>query len=124
MRENRGKKYHRDDRHFAHEHNREEHHHRGGGHKRKDHPRGAKTFRRGRALEFLSRMNVRRATLKQQLESPELQSINPILVGELKAVETIIDEFTQLFEIHEDEIKQNDAAANEKEESGKASVED
>lgn len=58
-------------------------------------------------------MNVKRATLKQQLESPELQSINPILVGELKAVETIIDEFTQLFEIYEDEVQRNDSVGNE-----------
>lgn len=72
-----------------------------------------KTFRRGRAIEFLDRLNVKRATLKQQLESPELQSINPILVGELKAVETIINEFIQLFEIHEEEVKGNNAIVDE-----------
>lgn len=77
---------------------------RNGTHCRKEKGRGAKTFRRGRALEFLARMYVRRDTLKQQLETPELQSINPILVGELKAVEMVIAEFAQLFEIHQDEI--------------------
>jgi hypothetical protein len=111
MKDKHGRRYKRDERHFNGEHNRDEHRHgKGGGHKR-----GAKTFRRGRAIEFLDRMYVKRTTLKQQLESPELQSINPILVGELKAVETIINEFTQLFEIHEDEIKrkeEDDSAEN------------
>lgn len=81
-------------------------HPRRGGHGRREHHKGAKTFRRGRAIEFLDRMNNRRAVLKQQLETPELQSINPILVGELKAIETVIAEFTQLFELHPDEAKQ------------------
>jgi len=64
-------------------------------------PKGAKTFRRGRAIAFLEKMEQRRSTLKKQLETPELQSINPILVGELKATETIIDEFVLLFELNE-----------------------
>ncbi len=63
--------------------------------------RGAKTFRRGRAIAFLERLNVRRDTLKKQLETPELQTIHPHLVGELKAIEMVIDEFIQLFELHE-----------------------
>jgi hypothetical protein len=118
MRDQHGIRFRRDERQFNGEHNPEgQRHYRGGGQKRKDHHRGAKTFRRGRAIEFLDRMNVKRTTLKQQLESPELQSINPILVGELKAVETIINEFTQLFEIHEDEIKRIDPIADEKEET-------
>jgi hypothetical protein len=78
--------------------------HRGERHKRKEkdsHHRGAKTFRRGRAIAFLEMMNSRRSTLKQQLHTPELQSINPILVGELKAVDMVISEFVQLFELHE-----------------------
>lgn len=81
------------------EQNREKHH-RSEERRKKDH-RGAKTFRRGRALAFLERLNSKRSTLKRQLETPELQSINPILVGELKAMESVIDEFVQLFEIHE-----------------------
>ncbi|PSL40983.1 hypothetical protein B0H99_103116 [Planomicrobium soli] len=64
-------------------------------------PKGAKTFRRGRAIAFLEKMEQRRATLKKQLETPELQTIYPILVGELKATETIIDEFVLLFELNE-----------------------
>lgn len=77
-----------------------------GGHRRKERG-GAKTFRRGRALEFLARMNTRRDTLKLQLETPELQTIHPVLVGELKAVDMVIAEFTQLFEIHEDEVQES-----------------
>lgn len=96
-------------------------HHREGGHKRKDHDshkRGAKTFRRGRAIAFLEMMNLKRSTLKQQLNSPELQSINPILVGELKAVDMVINEFVQLFELHEIEEMKSDKELKEKEKGG------
>lgn len=109
------RRYRRDDNHFSDGLNWEEHRHsRGGGHKRREHHRGAKTFRRGRAIEFLNRLNVKRTTLKQQLESPELQTINPIIVGELKAVEMIINEFIELFEIHEDEMNQHNAIVESK----------
>lgn len=60
---------------------------------------GAKTFRRKRALSFLENLETKRETLKAQLETPELQSINQLLVGELKATETIINEFVQAFEL-------------------------
>ncbi|MCM3176624.1 hypothetical protein AB1L05_14320 [Cytobacillus horneckiae] len=69
--------------------------HRGEGKDHKSGRHGAKTFRRGRALAFLEMMNLKRSTLKQQLKTPERQSIHPIGVGELN---------TQLFEIHESEI--------------------
>jgi hypothetical protein len=75
--------------------------HRGGGHKGKRHHHGAQTFRRGRALEFLERLNVKRITLTQQLEAPEFQEIKQVILGELKAIELIIDEFTKHFDIHE-----------------------
>ncbi|WP_211746167.1 hypothetical protein [Paenibacillus sp. Marseille-Q4541] len=80
-------------------------HHRDERHKGRDgsQERGAKTFRRGRAIAFLDRMNVKRSTIKDQLDKPEFQSIQPILVGELKALDMVIDEFIQLFEIHENE---------------------
>ncbi|URN95456.1 MAG: hypothetical protein NAG76_04130 [Candidatus Pristimantibacillus lignocellulolyticus] len=94
---------------------RKEGHHRGGhhrGHERSEH-RGAKTFRRGKALTFLEMMNVKRATILQQLAKPEFESINPILVGELKAIDLLINEFTQLFEIHEDETTDITAVNNE-----------
>ena len=64
------------------------------------HP-GAQTFRRGRALAFYQQLMVKRETLKQQLESPELQSIHPMIAGELKATEAIINEFKTAFELDE-----------------------
>ncbi len=66
---------------------------------------GAKTFRRGRAIAFLEMLNIKRATVKMQLEQPEFQSIHQVLVGELKALDMVINEFTQLFEIQRDEVK-------------------
>ncbi|MFJ7734982.1 hypothetical protein ACIQ2D_01470 [Lysinibacillus sp. NPDC097287] len=90
-------------------------HHRGEGYKGKDGSkhRGAKTFRRGRAIAFLEMMNLKRATIKQQLDQPEFQSIHQLLVGELKAIDMVINEFTQLFEIHEDETSDISDKQNE-----------
>jgi len=68
------------------------------------HQRGAKTFRRGRAIAFLERLYLKRSTIKQQLDQPEFQSIQPILIGELKAIDMVINEFIQLFEINVDEM--------------------
>ncbi|MFD2330949.1 hypothetical protein ACFSR7_16990 [Cohnella sp. GCM10020058] len=70
-----------------------------GGHKGRHH-HGAKTFRRGRALEFWQMLDVKRKTLRQQLEAPEYREIRTILLGELKAIEQIIDEYTRHFELH------------------------
>ena len=65
------------------------------------HGGGAQTFRRGRALDFLKRLDVKRATLAKQLEQTELQAIYSVISGELKAVELIRNEFIELFELHE-----------------------
>ena len=62
---------------------------------------GPQTFRRGRAIEFLNRLETKKATLKQQLEQPELASIREVISGELKAVESIIDEFMQVFDFQD-----------------------
>jgi len=80
-----------------------EKHHCGEGGKRPYH-HGAKTFRRGRVIAFLHMLRLKRSTIKQQLDEPEFQSIRQTLVGELKAIDMIINEFIQLFEIHESEI--------------------
>lgn len=69
--------------------------------------RGAKTFRRKKALLFLTQLETKRDTLKKQLEIPELQSINLVLIGELKALDAIIAEYVQLFDLHEVEDEQN-----------------
>ncbi|GGJ12559.1 hypothetical protein GCM10010885_22420 [Alicyclobacillus cellulosilyticus] len=60
---------------------------------------GPQTFRRGRAIAFLEILNVRRATLLRQLEQPEFASIRPMLTGELKAIETVRDEFIAMFDL-------------------------
>ena len=68
---------------------------------------GAKTFRRGRALAFYEKLIVKRDTLKQQLDSPELKSIQQVIAGELKATEAIMNDFKAAFEL--DEISVADA---------------
>ncbi|WP_230874944.1 hypothetical protein [Lysinibacillus cavernae] len=92
-------------------------HHRGGRHRGMDGAaqRGAKTFRRGKALSFLEMLHVKRATIKQQLEQPEFQSIQQILVGELKAIDMVIQEFSQLFDIHENETAETPDSSQEEE---------
>ncbi|WP_102271965.1 hypothetical protein [Cytobacillus massiliigabonensis] len=84
------------------------------------HQHGPKTFRRGRAIAFLEMMNLKRDTIKQQLEKPEFQSINPILVGELKAIDMVINEFKQLFELRENEAAEmvSKESADHEEEGG------
>lgn len=62
---------------------------------------GAKTFRRKRAIMFLEHLETKRNVLKKQLETPELQTANSIIVGELKATEAILAEFVQMFELYE-----------------------
>lgn len=65
---------------------------------------GAKTFRRARALLFLQKLRVQRDVLRKQLDTPELQTINPVVAGELKAVEMMLAEFISIFEL-QDEVE-------------------
>jgi hypothetical protein len=85
----------------------------GGRHKGRHHHHGAKTFRLGRALEFLGMLEVKRTTLKQQLEAPEYQEIKSILLGELKAIQLVIDEYTRHFELHRIESEEPQAEDEE-----------
>lgn len=62
---------------------------------------GAQTFRRGRAIQFYQQMEVKRDTLKKQLECNILESIHPLIAGELKATETIMEEFKAIFALDE-----------------------
>ncbi|ANF97088.1 hypothetical protein [Paenibacillus bovis] len=73
----------------------------------KKHFRSAQTFRRGRALAFLERLNIRRNTLLTQLEQPEYESIRQVISGELKATDTIIQEFIHMFELVEKDEDMN-----------------
>ncbi|MFJ7362724.1 hypothetical protein ACIQWQ_01215 [Peribacillus frigoritolerans] len=97
--------------------------HHGGRHKdHGSHHHGPKTFRRGRAIAFLDMMNLKRSTIKEQLDQPEFQSIQQILVGELKAIDMLINEFSQLFEIQENE-KAAEKSSEEKETSNEKGME-
>lgn len=66
-----------------------------------EHPRSAQTFRRGRAVAFLDKLMVNRATLRRQLNDPDFDAIKLVISGELKATEAIIEEFIQMFQLHE-----------------------
>ncbi|WP_410768881.1 hypothetical protein [Fontibacillus sp. BL9] len=67
----------------------------------KQRPQSAQTFRRGRAIAFLERLNIKRSTLQKQLEQPEYESIKQVISGELKATDAIIQEFIHTFELRE-----------------------
>lgn len=85
------------------------HHDHGGRGKREHHGddeggrsfQSAQTFRRGRVLMFLERMQVMRSTLMQQLSQPEFQPIQQVITGELKAVDQMIQEYIHTFELRE-----------------------
>ena len=80
---------------------------------------GAKTFRRGRVIAFLETLQIKRRTIADQLQKPEFQSIEQILIGELKAIDLVIDEYKNLFEIQEEETTASQASREQeiKEES-------
>lgn len=63
--------------------------------------KSAQTFRRGRAIAFLEKLEVKRSTLLEQLNKPEYDSIKQVLCGELKATDMIIQEFIHTFELRE-----------------------
>ncbi|MEW4369715.1 hypothetical protein [Paenibacillus kandeliae] len=114
-----------------HEHRGPHHHgeHRGpkGGRGRseedKKHFRSAQTFRRGRAVAFLERLEVKRTTLVQQLEQPEYVEIKAVISGELKATDAIIQEFIHMFELQEwQEAEPQEQQMNETTSSTEAAV--
>ncbi|WP_135548109.1 hypothetical protein [Paenibacillus cymbidii] len=72
-----------------------------GRHGEREDGRNAQTFRRGRALAFLDRLQLRRSTLERQLARPELSGIRDVIGGELKATDQIIEEFIHAFELYE-----------------------
>ncbi|GMA62938.1 hypothetical protein NZD89_24255 [Alicyclobacillus fastidiosus] len=91
------------------------HGHKGEHHK---HGGGAQTFRRGRALAFVESLNVKRMTLLQQLEQPELQEIHPIIRGELKAIDMVRNEFIAMFELYELDEQGGEGSNGSKESNG------
>ncbi|MGG4143076.1 hypothetical protein ABEW34_08075 [Paenibacillus algorifonticola] len=94
--------------------------HRGHGHHHK-HGVQAQTFRRGRALAFLESLNVKRSTLQRQLDEPEFESIKQVISGELKATDTIIQEFIHVFQLYD---LTNDSPITEEKSSGDNIVND
>ncbi|MCG7376445.1 hypothetical protein MH215_05525 [Paenibacillus sp. ACRSA] len=65
---------------------------------------GAQTFRRGRVLLFLEQMQNHRTTLARQLTQEEFEHIRPVISGELKAMDQVIDEYIHLFELEEEHV--------------------
>lgn len=63
-------------------------------------------------------MTFKRSTIKQGLEQLEFQSIQQILIGELKEIDLVINEFDQLFEIHEIELEIESHESAEHDERG------
>ena len=48
---------------------------------------------------FLEQLRVKRATLAQQLVQPEFEAIRPMLSGELKALDQVIEDYVHLFDL-------------------------
>lgn len=67
---------------------------------RDSHHKKVQTFRRGRAIAFLEKLQVNRSTLQRQLQDPELESIKQVISGELKATEMMMDDFIHMFQLH------------------------
>ena len=70
------------------------------------HSKGAQTFRRGRAIMFYQQLEVKRETLRKQLEDTRLASIHSVIAGELKATEAIMSEYKMIFAL--DEVMESD----------------
>lgn len=62
---------------------------------------GAQTFRRGKIINFVDRLFTKRNTLKTQLEQEEYKSIHQVISGELKAIDMVINELVQEFDLQE-----------------------
>ncbi|WP_454191015.1 hypothetical protein [Paenibacillus sp. Marseille-Q7038] len=77
------------------------------------------TFRRGRAIAFLEKLQVNRSTLQRQLEDPQFESIKQVISGELKATEMVIDDFIHMFQLHVSEGSIDDTSVEDANEEGK-----
>jgi hypothetical protein len=110
-----------------HDHRHRGHHGHGGrGRGRGPDPQlqSAQTFRRGRAIAFLETLYVKRATLIRQLSQPEYDAIKPMLSGELKAIDAIIQEFIYAFELRVITTQQPEARTESKTEGGEPGHDD
>lgn len=60
----------------------------------------ALTFRRAKIEDYLHRLWVRKAVLKNQLEQEEFKSLEQYIKGEIKALDLIIKELADEFNIN------------------------
>lgn len=65
-------------------------------------------------VAFLNRLNVKHNILKRQLPKPELQSISRAITGEIKAIESVVHETAEPFEICKKEARNNRGKPDEK----------
>lgn len=52
---------------------------------------------------------MKQETLKDQLQREEFASSRPVIEGELKAVEMIIEEFKNVFQVERSEIEEGES---------------
>ncbi|MBP1155089.1 MULTISPECIES: hypothetical protein [unclassified Paenibacillus] len=63
------------------------------------------TFRSGRIAEFVQRLIWRKHALVEQMELPELADMKQITQGQVQALDMVIREMIQEFEIQEEDLK-------------------
>lgn len=59
----------------------------------------AETFRRGRIEDYMKKLRIRRELLKDQLEKKEFSSKIQYISGQLSAVDSVIQELADEFDI-------------------------
>jgi hypothetical protein len=59
----------------------------------------AETFRRGRIEDYIKKLSIRRELLKDQLEKKEFFSKIPFISGQLSAIDSVIQELADEFDI-------------------------
>ena len=57
----------------------------------------SETFRLGKIAGFVQRLETRRSVLHLQLDEPEFQSIRDVIIGQLKALDLVIQELKEEF---------------------------
>lgn len=62
------------------------------------------TFRRGRIAEFIRRLIWRKNALNEQLEYPELAEMKTNIQGQIHALDMVIREMIQEFEIQLEDL--------------------
>lgn len=86
------------------------------------HHKKVQTFRRGRAVAFLEKLQVNRSTLQRQLQDPEFESIKQVISGELKATEMMMDEFIDMFQLYVTEGSIDKASEDDAKEGGRDQI--